>query len=60
MFLIINTVFFFKYQLKAQWQTSVLFYTHVHLFLFLLVAFYDEKKNLLYLNVFFFCIIALS
>ena len=35
---------FFKCQLRAQWQTLP-FYTHVHLFFFLLVAFYDEKKE---------------
>ena len=59
MFIIIITVFFFKCQLKAQWQTSVPFFTLVDLFLFILVAFYDEKKNLLYL-MYFFCIFALN
>ena len=50
MFIIINTAFFLQMSIWRLWQASVPFYSHVHVFLFILVAFCDGKNNLLYLN----------
>ena len=45
MFIIINTVcFVLQMSFWRLWQASVPFYSHVHVFLFILVAFCDEKK----------------
>ena len=48
MFIIINTVFFLFIFLQMSiwrlWQASVPFYSHVHVFLFVLVAFVMKKK----------------
>ena len=48
MFIIIITVFFANVKLEA-----VASFSHVRVFLFILVAFCDEKNNLLYSNVIF-------